>query len=256
MEGRFAVGWELGLGSATSISSHATIHLRKNVIIASERPKIQFGGPAISKRLGEVFFRAEQNARGPRVCGDFGHDDARFVGVEISGLPVYHCSTKLDRFGGSALERVRQRCREASAQNLRRNFMALTEAQMIARLNAAVVRKSIEDAGFRAQLLKDPKGTIEKALNLPLPSGFTLKVAEAPQNEFTVVLPYQVKTAADGEMSDSDLESVAGGSKSGATSFFNGLADGMTGSGGGDGSTEGTAGAITGAVGIGILGAL
>lgn len=134
--------------------------------------------------------------------------------------------------------------------------MPANEAQLVAQLNAAVVRKALADNAFRAELLKNPKAAIEKALNMPLPSGVTLKVIEAAPTEYTIVLPYQAKTAADGEMSDSDLEAVAGGSKSGATSFFNGLADGMTGSGGGDGSTEGTAGAITGAVGIGILGAL
>jgi hypothetical protein len=125
-----------------------------------------------------------------------------------------------------------------------------SEAQLVSNLNAAVVHKALQDSAFRAQLLANPKAAVEKALNAPLPAGITLKVIEAGKTDFTVVLPYQAKTSANGELSDADLESVAGGSKSGATSFFNGLGAGVSGGalGSTDNSNENMAGAITGTI--------
>jgi hypothetical protein len=131
-----------------------------------------------------------------------------------------------------------------------------SEAQLVSNLNAAVVNKAIQEPAFRAQLLANPKSAVEKALNAPLPAGLTLKVIEAGKTDFTVVLPYQAKTSANGELSDSDLESVAGGSKSGASSFLGGLAIGITGNGSGDGTAEGTTGNIMGSVAGGFLNGL
>jgi hypothetical protein len=88
-----------------------------------------------------------------------------------------------------------------------------TEAQNISAATAAVVQKAILEPDFRAALLANPKATIEKVLNIKLPSTLNLKVVEATQTEYTVVLPYQSKVGAKGELSDSDLEAVAGGSK-------------------------------------------
>ncbi len=124
-----------------------------------------------------------------------------------------------------------------------------TEAQLIARLNAAVVDRAISEPAFRAELLADPRAAIEKALDIPLPDGLVLKVLEASQAEYTIVLPYEAKLGANGELTDADLESVAGGSKSGATSFFKGLAGkndgsdaGSLGSGVSNGYTNGQVG--------------
>jgi hypothetical protein len=88
-----------------------------------------------------------------------------------------------------------------------------TEAQNISAATAAVVQKAILEPAFRAALLANPKATIEKVLNVKLPATLNLKVIEATQTEYTVVLPYQAKVGAAGELSDSDLEAVAGGSK-------------------------------------------
>lgn len=132
-----------------------------------------------------------------------------------------------------------------------------TQAQLVAILNNAVVRASINDAAFRARLLADPKATIEQELQLPLPAGFSLKVLEAGPTDHTIVLPYQPTAGADGELSDADLESVAGGSKAGAKKFFNGFMDGLnngtssvkSASGG-----EGKTGAVFGTIGSFLIG--
>jgi len=63
------------------------------------------------------------------------------------------------------------------------------------------------DPRYRSALLKDPKGTIEKQLNTSL--GFVNVVAVFDTADVAhVVVPY---VAPEGELSDADLEKVAGG---------------------------------------------
>jgi hypothetical protein len=120
-----------------------------------------------------------------------------------------------------------------------------TEAQNFTTVTAALVQKANLEPAFRAELLANPKAAVEKALNNKLPSTLNLKVIEATETEYTVVLPYQSKVGGAGELSDSDLETVAGGSKSGATRFGDGMAAGLMGQPA-SGGTEGTWGNIMG----------
>lgn len=85
-------------------------------------------------------------------------------------------------------------------------------ALQVSDLNTSIVQLAIDNANFRAALLANPKAAVEKATGAPLPGNLNLKVVEATAGEFTVVLPYQPKAGANGELSDSDLEAVAGGS--------------------------------------------
>ena len=64
-----------------------------------------------------------------------------------------------------------------------------------------------ENPKYRAALLSNPKGTIEKQLNTQLGS-MTVKAVADTADTVHVVIPY---AAAEGELSDSDLERVAGG---------------------------------------------
>ncbi len=61
-----------------------------------------------------------------------------------------------------------------------------------------------ENPKYRSALLSNPKGTIEKQLNTSLGAMSVKAVADTVH----VVIPY---AAAEGELSDSDLERVAGG---------------------------------------------
>lgn len=101
--------------------------------------------------------------------------------------------------------------------------MPQNEAQLIQQLHDHVVAKSMQDPAFRASFVANPRAAVEKELNTPLPAHIKLNVVESPANTMTIVLPHVSAVAADGELSDSDLEAVAGGSKSGATSFFEGV---------------------------------
>ena len=64
-----------------------------------------------------------------------------------------------------------------------------------------------ENPKYRAALLSNPKGTIEKQLNTQL-GAMTVKAVADTADTVHVIIPY---AAAEGELSDSDLERVAGG---------------------------------------------
>jgi len=64
-----------------------------------------------------------------------------------------------------------------------------------------------ENPKYREALLKDPKGVIEKQLNTSI-GGLKVKAVADTADTVHVVIPY---AAAEGELSDADLEKVAGG---------------------------------------------
>ena len=99
----------------------------------------------------------------------------------------------------------------------------MSESWTVQEMQAHVVAKSMQDEAFRKALLADAKGTIEKEFEITLPSHLKLNAIVSPANTMTLVLPHLQTTGADGEMNDEDLESVAGGSKSGARAFFGGV---------------------------------
>ena len=63
-----------------------------------------------------------------------------------------------------------------------------------------------ENPKYRSALLSNPKGTIEKQLNTSL-GAMSVKAVADTADTVHVVIPY---AAAEGELSDSDLERVAG----------------------------------------------
>ena len=74
---------------------------------------------------------------------------------------------------------------------------------------AKVFEKSWADAAFKAELLKNPVAAIKAATSQKLPSGLKIVAHENTANALHVVLPHL--PAASGELSDNDLEAVAGG---------------------------------------------
>jgi len=62
---------------------------------------------------------------------------------------------------------------------------------------------------YREALLKDPKAVVEGQMNGKLPAGITVKAVEETPNTIYVIVPYVAK--AGDELSDNDLEAVAGG---------------------------------------------
>ena len=74
---------------------------------------------------------------------------------------------------------------------------------------AKVFEKAWSDPKFKAELLKDPTAAIKSATNAKLPKSLKIFVHENTAKEMVFVLPYV--PAKSGELSDSDLEMVAGG---------------------------------------------
>jgi hypothetical protein len=70
-----------------------------------------------------------------------------------------------------------------------------------------VTKFAAENPKYRAALIADPKGVLERQLNAPLGSVKVKAVADTADT-YHIVVPY---VAAEGELSDSDLEKVAGG---------------------------------------------
>ena len=78
------------------------------------------------------------------------------------------------------------------------------------KLLEAVSHRASMDGHFRAQLLADPASAIHAAFGVTLPEGFRIRFIEKdPGLDVMVVLPDL--RAADEELSDDDLEQVAGG---------------------------------------------
>jgi hypothetical protein len=77
-------------------------------------------------------------------------------------------------------------------------------------LEDTVVRKALIDDKFRAELLVDAKGAVERTLSeeapgSKLPPNLSVKVIEEASNTLTIVVP------AAHELSDAQLEAIAGG---------------------------------------------
>lgn len=88
---------------------------------------------------------------------------------------------------------------------------------------------------YREALLKNPKAVVEGQMGGKLPAGIDVRAVEETPNTIYVIVPYVAK--AGDELSDNDLEAVAGGKALGAIgSALGGVAStvgGMLGGGGG-----------------------
>lgn len=75
-----------------------------------------------------------------------------------------------------------------------------------------LIRRSADDEELRQRLLADPKGTAEEELGAELPEGIEIRVVEESADTIYLVLPPKPATSEKGgELSDRELESVAGG---------------------------------------------
>ena len=81
-----------------------------------------------------------------------------------------------------------------------------------AEMERRIVQRSIEDDAFRQQLLEDPKAAVEQELGSRLPEGVRVVTVEETADTIYLVLPGTPMAGAEGgELSDQELQSVAGG---------------------------------------------
>jgi hypothetical protein len=74
-----------------------------------------------------------------------------------------------------------------------------------------LIEKAWKDAAFRQALLTDPQGAVESELGAKLPAGLQVKVLAETPDTFYLVLPANPDRAPAGQLTDQQLEAVAGG---------------------------------------------
>ena len=84
--------------------------------------------------------------------------------------------------------------------------MAWTE-EKIQEIAKAIHDKSMVDMEFRTRFKTDPNGVIEEIAGVQVPAGFKINVVDSEDADLTIALP---RRATD-ELSDNELEAVAGG---------------------------------------------
>jgi hypothetical protein len=89
----------------------------------------------------------------------------------------------------------------------------MTEAAGNARteMERRIIQRSIEDDAFRQQLLADPKAAVEQNLGTRLTEEVLVVAVEETADTIYLVLPSASPAGETGELSDQQLESVAGG---------------------------------------------
>jgi hypothetical protein len=76
---------------------------------------------------------------------------------------------------------------------------------------SSVIVRAIEDDVFKQELVSQPHAAIERELGVTLPQGSELRVLEQEDNIRYLVLPMQPDSLEGDELSEEELEAVAGG---------------------------------------------
>ena len=78
-----------------------------------------------------------------------------------------------------------------------------------AELEAQLIAKAWKDPAYQDELMHDTRGTIEREFHVTLPADLHIQVLAEEANTLYVVVPQPPEKM--GELSDRDLEAVAGG---------------------------------------------
>src|SRR4051794_34027763 len=88
----------------------------------------------------------------------------------------------------------------------------MSEASGRAQMERMLVQRSIEDEDFRRRLLEEPKAAVEEELGARLPKEVQVQAVEETADTIYLVLPSASPLGGGGgELSDQQLEAVAGG---------------------------------------------
>ncbi len=81
-----------------------------------------------------------------------------------------------------------------------------------AEMERRLVEKSLADDAFRQKLLADPRTALEEELGTRLPEGIEIRAVEETAETIYLILPSASPLEGEGgELSDQELEAVAGG---------------------------------------------
>ena len=88
----------------------------------------------------------------------------------------------------------------------------MSEASSRAEMERRLLQRSLEDDDFRQRLLEDPKAAVEQELVMRLPEDVRVVAVEETAETIYLVLPSRSTEGQEaGELSDRELEAVAGG---------------------------------------------
>jgi len=76
-----------------------------------------------------------------------------------------------------------------------------------------IAKQAMEDSEFKAKLLENPK-TVAQEMGIVIPDGLKIKILENQPDAMNVIVPFNPACR---ELSDADLEAIAGGKASNAT---------------------------------------
>lgn len=74
-----------------------------------------------------------------------------------------------------------------------------------------LVQRATTDRGFKKMLLNDTNQAIKVEFSEHLPNNIEIYVHEENENVYHFVIPWNPFTVSDGQLSDDDLEIIAGG---------------------------------------------
>ena len=80
-----------------------------------------------------------------------------------------------------------------------------------AEVEGRITRRSLEDEDFRRRLFEDPRAVVEEELGTRLSEGVEVRVVEETPDTIYLVLPSSSPLGGVGELSDEELQTVAGG---------------------------------------------
>jgi hypothetical protein len=94
---------------------------------------------------------------------------------------------------------------------------AMTEASAgggRAEVERRIIERSLQDDAFRQRLLEDPRGALQEELGTRLPEEVEVRALEESADTIYLVLPSESPIGGGAELSEQELEAVAGGGSS------------------------------------------